>query len=310
MEEIKVFAPATVANVACGYDVLGFAMKEIGDTLIVKKKPSKTWEIENGVGCEGLPTDPKINVIGVAVTALLNTLGRDIDFGFKFEVSKNIKPGSGLGSSASSSSAAVFGVNQLLGAPFTKKELIPFAMEGERAASGSAHADNVAPCLLGGFTLVRSYNPLDIISLDYPDSLYVSVVHPQIEIKTSDSKKIIKQEIPLSDAIIQLGNLGGLVAGLAQSDYDLISRSLKDVIAEPARSMLIPLFKEAKKIAINEGALGGSISGSGPSIFALSTSKNVAQKIATSLDKLYTTNGMRAHVYFSNINTKGTEVIS
>ena len=183
-------------------------------------------------------------------------------------------------------------------------------MEGERAASGSAHADNVAPCLLGGFTLVRSYNPLDIISLDYPDSLYVSVVHPQIEIKTSDSKKIIKQEIPLSDAIIQLGNLGGLVAGLAQSDYDLISRSLKDVIAEPARSMLIPLFKEAKKIAINEGALGGSISGSGPSIFALSTSKNVAQKIATSLDELYTTNGMRAHVYFSNINTKGTEVIS
>ena len=217
----------------------------------------------------------------------MNTLGQDIDFGFKFEVSKNIKAGSGLGSSASSSSAAVFGVNQLLGAPFTKKELIPFAMEGERAASGSAHADNVAPCLLGGFTLVRSYNPLDIISLDYPDSLYVSVVHPQIEIKTSDSKKIIKQEIPLSDAIIQLGNLGGLVAGLAQSDYDLISRSLKDVIAEPARSMLIPLFKEAKKIAINEGALGGSISGSGPFIFALSTSKNVAQKIATSLDKLH-----------------------
>lgn len=310
MEEIKVFAPATVANVASGYDMMGFAMKAIGDTLIVKKTTSKTWEIENGTGCEGLPTDPKINVIGVAVKALLNALDRDIDFGFKFEVSKNIKPGSGLGSSASSSSAAVFGVNQLLGSPFAKEELIPFAMEGERAASGSAHADNVAPCLLGGFTLVRSYDPLDIISLDYPETLYVSVVHPQIEIKTSDSKKIIKKEISLADAITQLGNLGGLIAGLAKSDYNLISRSLKDVIAEPARSMLIPLFGEAKILAKKHGALGGSISGSGPSIFALSTSKNVAQTIASSLDNLYASNGLLANVYFSNINTHGTVVIS
>ena len=309
MDEIKVFAPATVANVACGYDVMGFAMQDIGDTLIIKKTASKKLEIENGVGCEKLSSDPKINVIGAAVYSLLATYGKEIDFGFKFEVSKNIKPGSGLGSSASSSSAAVFGVNYLLGSPFTKKELVQFAMEGERVASGSAHADNVAPSLLGGFTLIRSYDPLDVISLEYPDSLYASVVYPQIEIKTSDSKKIVKKEIPLHDVITQLGNVGGLVVGLATPDYNLISRSLKDVIAEPARSLLIPLFNEAKNIAMKGGALGSSISGSGPSIFALSISKKIAKNIAKSLHDLYTSNEILAKVYFSKINTKGTVII-
>ncbi len=310
MEEIKVFAPATVANVACGYDVMGFAMKEIGDTITIKKIPSKKWVIENGKGCDGLPVDPKSNVIGVAVQALMNSYGKEIDFGFKFHVSKNIMPGSGLGSSASSSSAAVFGVNHLLGSPFTKKELVAFAMEGERAASGIAHADNVAPCLLGGFTLVRSYNPLDVIELEYPDMLYASVVHPQIEIKTSDSKKILKKEVSLQDAITQWGNVGGLIAGLAKPDYNLISRSLIDVIAEPARSMLIPLFKEAKEAAINEGALGGSISGSGPSIFALSFSRKIAESIAIAFNNVYASSGIQANVYISQINAKGTDLVA
>lgn len=310
MEEIKVFAPATVANVACGYDVMGFAMKDIGDTLTIKKLPSKKWVIENGKGCDGLPIDPKKNVIGVAVKALMDAYGKEIDFGFKFHVSKNIMPGSGLGSSASSSSAAVFGVNHLLGSPFTTKELVAFAMEGERAASGIAHADNVAPCLLGGFTLVRCYEPLDIIQLDYPDMLYASVVHPQIEVKTADSKKILKKEVALKDAITQWGNVGGLVAGLAKPDYDLIGRSLKDVIAEPARSMLIPLFKEAKKAAMNEGALGGSISGSGPSIFALSFSRKIAEGIAIAFNNVYASNGIPANVYISQVNAKGTELIA
>jgi len=310
MDEIKVFAPATVANVACGYDVMGFAMKDIGDTITIRKIASKKWVIENGKGCDGLPIDPNKNVIGVAVKALMKTYGKEIDFGFKFHVSKNIMPGSGLGSSASSSAAAVFGVNELLGSPFTKKELVAFAMEGERAASGIAHADNVAPCLLGGFTLVRSYAPLDIIELDYPDMLYVSVVHPQIEIKTSDSKKILKKDVLLRDAITQWGNVGGLVAGLAKSDYDLIGRSLQDVIAEPARSLLIPLFKEAKQAAMHEGALGGSISGSGPSIFALSFSRKIAESIAISLNNVYASNGILANVYISQVNSKGTELIA
>ena len=310
MEEIKVFAPATVANVACGYDVMGFAMRHIGDTITIKKLSSKKWVIENGKGCNGLPNDPKQNVIGVAVNALLKAYKKDIDFGFHFKVSKNIMPGSGLGSSSSSSCAAVFGVNHLLGTPFTKKELVQFAMEGERAASGIAHADNVAPCLLGGFTLVRSYNPLDVIELDYPDMLYASVVHPQIEVKTADSKKILKKSVDLKDAITQWGNVGGLVAGLAKPDYDLIGRSLQDVIAEPTRSMLIPLFNDAKEAALKEGALGGSISGSGPSIFALSFSRKIAESIAIAFNNIYASNGILANVYISQVNPNGTELLS
>lgn len=310
MDEIKVFAPATVANVACGYDVMGFAMKSIGDTMYIKKLPSKKWVIENGRGCAGLPTDPKKNVIGVAVQAMLKEYDKEIDFGLAFKVNKNIMPGSGLGSSASSSSAAVFGVNQLLGSPFSRKELVKFAMEGERAASGIAHADNVAPCLMGGFTLIRSYDPLDVIELQYPDMLYVSVVHPQIEVKTADSKKILKKQVALQDAITQWGNVGGLVSGLAKPDYELISRSLQDVIAEPARSMLIPLFHEAKQVAIDEGALGGSISGSGPSIFALSFSRKIAEGIAIAFNNVYATNGILANVYISQVNAKGTEIIA
>jgi homoserine kinase len=310
MEEIKVFAPATVANVACGYDVMGFAMKDIGDTMTIRKIATKKWVIENGRGCEGLPVSPKENVIGVAVEALMKAYGKSIDFGFHFYTTKNIKPGSGMGSSASSASAAVFGVNQLLGKPFKKKELVKFAMEGERAASGAAHADNVAPCLLGGFTLIRSYEPLDIIELQYPDMLYASVVHPQIEIKTSDSKKILKKDIPIKDAITQWGNVGGLISGLAKPDYDLIGRSLQDVVAEPIRSKLIPYFKDAKKAALNEGALGASISGSGPSIFALSFSRKIAEGIAIAFNNVYASNGILANVYISQVNAHGTQIIS
>ena len=310
MEEIKIFAPATVANVACGYDVMGFAMKDIGDIMTIRKIPSKKWVIENGRGCEGLPIKPKENVIGVAVEAYMKAYDKPVDFGLHFYTSKNIMPGSGLGSSASSASAAVFGVNQLLGKPFDRKELVAFAMEGERAASGTAHADNVAPCLLGGFTLIRSYDPLDVIKLQYPDMLYACVVHPQIEIKTSDSKKILKKDIPIKDAITQWGNVGGLVAGLAKPDYELIGRSLQDVVAEPTRSKLIPFFKEAKKVALSEGALGASISGSGPSIFALSFSRKIAESIAIAFNNVYASNGILANVYISQVNDKGTKILS
>ena len=309
MDQIKVFAPATVANVACGFDVMGFALNHIGDTITVSKTTKNGIYIENGRGCEGLPTDPQSNVAGIAVQALLEALPEKPDFGFKFHIAKNVKAGSGLGSSASSSAGAVFGVNELLGKPFKKPELVQFAMEGERASSGIAHADNVAPALLGGFTLIRSYDPLDVIQLDYPDMLYASVVHPQIEVKTADSKKILRKQIDLKDAITQWGNVGGLVAGLAKADYDLIGRSLKDVIAEPSRSMLIPLFDEAKQVAMDEGALGSSISGSGPSIFALSFSKKIAESIAIAFNNVYASNKIIAHVYISQINKEGARIL-
>ncbi len=309
MDQIKVFAPATVANVACGFDVMGFALEHIGDELTVSRTSKPGLSISEITGCDGLPFHPQKNVATVAAQAFLDALDNSTNSGFDFKICKKVMGGSGLGSSASSSSASVFAMNELLGQPFTKTELVQFAMEGERAASGLPHADNVAPSLLGGFTLVRSYDPLDVIELDYPESLKVVVVHPQIEIKTADSKKILRREILLKDAITQWGNVGGLVAGLAKHDFDLISRSLEDVIAEPIRSMLIPLFKEAKQMALDSGALGCSISGSGPSIFALCINEETASLIGKQFEELYTSNGIEVNVYLSGINAQGAEVI-
>lgn len=309
MDKIKVFAPATVANVACGFDVMGFALNSIGDEIVVNKTTEPGLRINSITGCEGLPTDPDKNVATVAVQAMLDSLGEAPGFGFSFDLKKNVMAGSGLGSSASSSSAAVVAVNSLLGNPYSKMELVYFAMQGEKAATGIPHADNVAPSILGGFTLVRSYNELDVVELDYPEELYATIVHPQIEVKTSDSKKILKSQISLKDAVTQWGNVGGLVSGLAKGDYGLISRSLQDVIAEPVRSMLIPLFVEAKGAALESGALGCSISGSGPSIFALSKNKSTAEEISAVFKNLYQSNGIEANVYVSKINPTGAEVI-
>lgn len=309
MDIIKVFAPATVSNVACGFDIMGFALNDIGDEIIARKTQEQNLTISAIHGAEGLPMEAKKNVATIAVQALLDALEEKPDFGFDFELSKKVKPGSGLGSSGSSSVAAVYAVNELLGRPFTKHELIPFAMKGEAAISGQPHADNVAPCLLGGFVLVRDYHPLDVIQLDYPEEMYCTVVHPQIEVKTADSRRMLKQQISLKDAITQWGNVGGLVSGLAKGDYSLISRSLKDVVAEPVRSMLIPYFDEAKAKALELGALGCSISGSGPSIFALSKDEETARNIGEAFVNLYSEARIEALVYVSKINPKGAEVI-
>jgi homoserine kinase len=247
MNKIRVFAPATVANVACGYDVLGFALQELGDELIIRKTDSPGLVISEIKGGDGLSKNPAENVVTVAAEALLKNINTPSEHGFDFQLTKKVQPGSGLGSSASSSAAAVFGLNELLGRPFSRRELVAFAMEGERLASGIPHADNVAPSLLGGFTLIRSYNPLDVVSLDYPKSLFATVVHPQIEIKTADAKKMLRKQIELKDAITQWGNIAALVSGLAKEDFELIGRSLHDAIAEPVRGMLIPSFYEAKK---------------------------------------------------------------
>lgn len=309
MNSIKVFAPATVANVACGFDVMGFALEGIGDELIIRKTQKTGLVISKIYGDKQLSKNPAENVVTVSAQALLDELQEKPGFGFEFELTKKVKAGSGLGSSASSSAAAVFGVNELLGNPFTKMELVPFAMEGEKLASGIPHADNVAPSLLGGFILIRSYNPLDVINLDYPGDLYATVVHPQIEIKTSDAKKMLRKQIELKDAITQWGNIAGLVSGLAKPDYQLIGRSLQDVIAEPTRGILIPSFYEAQESALKSGALGCSISGSGPSIFALSRGRKTAEMVSEAFKKLFTEIGLDHFVHISPINTKGCEVI-
>lgn len=308
MDSIKVFAPATVANVACGYDVLGFALQEIGDELTITKTNKAGLTITDIHGSKELSKHPEENVVTVSAQAMLDAIGKP-GYGFQFELTKKVKPGSGLGSSASSSAAAVFGLNRLLGEPFSRKELVQFAMQGEKLASGVAHADNVAPSLLGGFTFIRSYNPLDVLQLDYPEELCATVVHPQIEIKTSDAKRMLKQQIELRDAIVQWGNLGGLIHGLSKGDFDLIGRSLNDVIAEPIRGILIPGFQEAKVRSQQNGALGCSISGSGPSLFALSQGMKAAQSIAETFRSLFEEIGLESYVHVSSINPKGAEVL-
>jgi homoserine kinase len=304
MEEIKVFCPATIANVSCGFDVLGLALDSVGDEMVVRKIPEKEIRITKIIG-QDLPLETEKNVSGVAGLALLEK--SDYEGGFEIEIDKRIKPGSGIGSSAASSAGAVWAMNELLGRPFSKLELVQFAMEGEKLASDVAHADNVAPAIYGGFTLVRSYAPLDIVPIPTPDELFATVIHPQIEIKTSDSRKILKTTISLEKGIKQWGNLGGLVAGLFQNDYDLIGRSLEDHIVEPIRSILIPAFDDIKTNAVDAGALGCGISGSGPSIFALSQGENTAQNVAKSMEETYQTIGVPFDIHISKVNIHGVK---
>ena len=306
MKEIKLFAPATIANVSCGFDVLGLCLDTVGDEMVIRKIDEKGVRITKIIGQE-LPLETEKNVAGVAVLALLKQLNSDA--GFEIEIYKNIKPGSGIGSSSASSAGAVFGVNKLLGEPFTLKELVPFAMEGEKLASGTAHADNVAPALLGGFTLIRSYNPLDIIKIEAPKELYATVVHPQIEVKTSDARSVLKQTVSLKQTVTQLGNLGGLISGLHTDDYELIGRSLHDDIVEPYRSILIPEFEKAKKAALEAGALGSGISGSGPSIFALSKGKETAEKVGQAMASVYNNIAIDFDVHVSKVNANGIKVL-
>jgi homoserine kinase len=306
MTEIKLFCPATIANLSCGFDVLGLCLATAGDEMIVRKSDVKGVRITKIVGAD-LPLETENNVAGVAALAMLEEV--ETEFGFEIEIYKHIKAGSGIGSSAASSAGAVFGINELLGRPFTRKELVKFAMQGEKLASGNAHADNVAPALLGGFTLVRSSNPLDIIKIESPSELYATVVHPQIELKTSDARSVLKQTVSLKSAITQWGNVGGLVAGLYTQDYELIGRSLHDEIIEPIRSMLIPGFDLIKQTAYENGALGSGISGSGPSIFALSKGKENADKIAKAMSAVYEEMNLPYEIHVSKVNDEGIRTL-
>jgi len=306
MNEIKIFCPATIANISCGFDVLGLCLETVGDEMIIRKSDVKGIKIKKIVG-EDLPLETSKNVAGVAALALLDAI--DYKFGFEIEIYKNIKPGSGIGSSAASAAGAVFGINELLGKPFTRKELVGFAMKGEAIASGSEHADNVAPAILGGITLVRSSAPLDIIKIESPSELYATVIHPQIELKTSEMRAVLQPMIPLKSAILQWGNLGGLIAGFYTSDYELIGRSLHDEIVEPLRGPFIPKFDVIKKTALENGALGSGISGSGPSIFALSKGIETANRIAKAMFVVYEDMNMPFEIHVSKVNPEGVKII-
>ncbi|BBA17079.1 homoserine kinase [Blattabacterium cuenoti] len=309
MKGIKIFSPATIANLVCGFDVIGLALDFPKDEIYLYKTNNPGIHIHR-IYKSSLPNDPMKNSAFAALQALLKKyqkiqINEEEKIGFKIELIKNIRPGSGIGSSAASAAGVVYGANVLLGNPFNTIQLIRFAMEGERIASGIAHADNVAPAIMGGVTLIRSYNPLDITKLHSPNQLWVSIIHPQIEVKTSDAREILKQKILMTDAIKQWGNVGALVAGLYREDYELISRSLEDVIVEPIRAILIPYFYELQIKCKEIGALGGGISGSGPSVFMLSKGNYTAKKVIEVMNQVYSPLQVDYKTYISPINLQG-----
>ena len=303
MKSIKVKSPATVANIVCGFDILGFALNEPCDELTLEISEEPGIRIINKDEYN-LPTDAEKNVSGAALLALLEE-AKDVK-GFTLTSTKHIMPGSGIGSSAASAAGAVVAANYLLEERFSREDLIRFAMFGEKIASGVKHADNVAPCIYGGVTLIRSIHPLDIIQLDTPP-LHVTIVHPQIEVRTADARQILKQQVLLKDAIKQWGNIAGLVAGFLKHDHDLIGRSLEDVIIEPIRSILIPGFDELKRSCKEAGALGGGISGSGPSIFMLSRDALTARVVEEVMKNIYNKIGIEYYTYVTTINKEGVK---
>ncbi|MCW3160074.1 homoserine kinase [Chryseobacterium oryctis] len=304
MKKIKLKVPATVANLVCGFDILGMAIHEPYDEMEFRLLETPEIIIKHTDNF-GLPEEPSLNVAGIVLLKIKEHL--HLKTGFEVIIHKNIKPGSGLGSSAASAAGAAVGANILLENILSKEELVHFAMFGEELASGVKHADNIAPCIYGGITLVKSSNPIDIIPLNSPD-LFVTAVHPQVEVKTSDARQILKKNILLKDAIEQWGNIAGLVAGIQKNDFALIGRSLNDVIVEPVRSILIPKFDKIKEKSLKTEALGGGISGSGPSIFMLSEKEETAQNIAKLMKSIYDEIDIENFVYVSKINPSGIKI--
>ncbi len=305
MKKIKVHSPGTVANLVCGFDILGMALSEPFDIMELSLIDEPKVIIHNKDNFN-LPVEAEKNVAGVVLLSVIERLENKV--GFEIAIEKHIKPGSGIGSSAASAAGAAVAANHLLGKIFSNDEVVQFAMNGEKLASGVKHADNIAPCILGGVSLIRSIHPLDIIPLSSPD-LFVTIVHPQIEVRTSDARQILRQQVLLKDAIRQWGNIAGLVTGFLKNDVELIGRSLEDVIIEPVRSILIPGFDEVKEKCKEAGALGGGISGSGPSMFMLSKDKNTAIAVESVMKEVYTRIGIDFNTYVTTINKNGVEVV-
>jgi homoserine kinase len=305
-KKVRAKATATISNLNCGFDILGLAIREPFDFVELEMTGSGVVEIAGIKGCDSLSHDPEKNVVGAALNAMISKSGTKA--GFRAFIEKGITPGSGIGSSAASSAAAVVAANELLGRIFSLMELVTFAMEGERLASGAAHADNVAPAILGGITLIRSYEPLDIVSYHVPPELFCVVIHPDMEIKTSMAREILDKQITLTNAVKQWGNVAGLTAGLFSEDYDLIGRSLIDHVAEPKRSALIPGFRELKKAAVQNGALGAGISGSGPSVFALCRGEKSAEAVLKSMSAFMNSQSIKFNGYLSHVNMEGATI--
>jgi len=310
LDQVRVFAPATVANMICGYDVLGFAVNAPGDEVLMRRVAEPGVRIVKIVGDDNrLPLDADLNTVSACVKLVLADLGLSATVGVEIELYKQMPIGSGLGSSSASTVAGLFAINTLLGNPLSKAQLLPYCVEGERLACGTGHADNVAPALFGGITLIRGLAPLDVIQLPVPEELCAAIVFPQVDVPTRDARMLIKEKVFLRDAVTQWGNIAGLVAGLYEKDYALIARSMQDVLIEPTRAILIPEFYEMKNIALALGALSFGISGSGPSVVAITRDPQVAQRIVQAIEQHLTALEIGSFTYVSAVNTAGPRVI-
>ena len=305
MNSVTVHAPATLSNLCSGFDILGMALEQPYDVITIKKIEGNDIVIKH-LDNYGLTSDPRQNIAGVVLEAMRKSI--QSDEGFEIIIDKKIKPGSGIGSSAASAAGVAVAANEILQTNFTKQQLVQFAMEGEVLASGSKHADNLAPCIYGGLVLIRDTPTLDIVPINTPE-LFITIVHPQIEIKTSYARSILPKELPLKTAITQWANVAGLVAGFLQHDYSLISRSLTDVVAEPVRSPLIPGFDEVRSRSLRVGALGGGISGSGPSLFMLSETADIAADVEKEMKSVYEQLGVEYKSYVTTIAKQGVRIL-
>ncbi len=307
-KSVSAFAPASIGNVSVGFDCLGLALERPGDIVSVEVGTKPGVELIDIQGDNGeLPMEAEKNVVGVVIKAMLNALGRNDAFAIR--LFKGLPLQSGLGSSAASSAAAAFAANAFLGNPFKKEELIPFAMEGERLACGAPHADNVAPALLGGFTLIRCNDPLDVINLPYPKNLYCAVVHPDVAVATRDARAVVPESIPRATAVKQAAHLAAFITALGKNDWELLARSMVDNIAEPYRKKLLPHFDKVRSAALEAGALAHGISGSGPTLFALCKGKNIAEEVAVAMGKVYADMQIENEIYVSKVNNKGAELL-
>lgn len=308
-ESIRVFAPATVANVVCGFDVLGLAVDAPGDEVVMRRKAEPGIIITKITGDDGrLPLNPSKNTVSASVQHYLQHIGRT-DIGLEIELHKKMPIGSGLGSSSASTVAGLFAANSLLDSPISQRDLLPFAMKGEELACGYGHADNVAPALLGGFILIRSYEPLDVIKLPYPQELHCAIIYPEVDVPTRDARQMIRSKVLLKDAVTQWGNVAGLVSGLFMKDLDLIGRSMKDVLVEPIRSILIPDFYKMREIAMAQGGISFGISGSGPSVFSFTKDTETAEKITAAIQKHLSGLGIGSYAYVSPVNANGPKIL-
>jgi homoserine kinase len=308
IQSATAFAPGSVSNVACGFDIMGFALDGPGDCVTVRRTREPGVRIVKiRPDGRGLPVDPARNTAGAPVIAMLEASGAGT--GLEIEIDKGLPIGSGIGSSAASAVAAAVACNEVLGTAFCMDELLRFAIEGERIASKATHVDNLAPCLWGGFVLVRGYDPIDVVRIPVPENLWCTVVCPSIEIRTEEARRLLPPAVPLRDVVAQTGNAAGLVAGLMKGDFGLISRSLHDRIAEPARSALIPGFAQMKLAALNAGSLGCSISGSGPAVFALSGSEDDARRAGTAMGDVVRAQRLEHQLFVSRISGDGARLL-